>query len=180
MGPLSYNQLLRLVDDGVLRNVEHKQVNAASIDIRLGADILVEVGVKMQEVSMRDKGAAKWSSLVMPQNGYVLLPKQFILARSMEQFWLPDNICAEFKLKSGSARLGLNHFLAGWCDPGWHGSVLTMELINSTERRCIRLFAGEPIGQMVFFEVEPVPEHASYAKRGHYNNDMNVTGAKTI
>jgi hypothetical protein len=34
------------------------------------------------------------------------------------------------------------------------------------------------IGQLIFFEHEEVPPHASYATKGRYNGDRKVSGAK--
>ena len=67
---------------------------------------------------------------------------------------------------------------AGWCDPGWNGSALTMELKNMLRFHSIRLREHDSIGQMVFFRVSPVPEQNSYAAVGRYNNDTSVTGVK--
>ena len=38
-----------------------------------------------------------------------------------DSFNLPNDISCQFVLKSSRAQSGLNHLLAGWCDPGWHG-----------------------------------------------------------
>lgn len=105
-------------------------------------------------------------------------PGNFILTQSREVFHLPDTISAEYKLKSSMARIGLEHLNAGWCDAGWNGSVLTLELKNMTEAHSILLQEGDAIGQIVFFKHAPVPEDKSYAARGRYNNDKTVMGAK--
>ena len=76
------------------------------------------------------------------------------------------------------ARIGLEHMNAGWCDAGWNGSVLTLELKNMTKHHAIRIRPGDPIGQMVFFKHEPVPTEASYASKGRYNGDSSVSGIK--
>jgi dCTP deaminase len=76
------------------------------------------------------------------------------------------------------ARIGLEHLNAGWCDAGWNNSVLTLELKNMTQYHTIMLQKGDKIGQMVFFEHEPVPHERSYAVRGRYNNDSTVSGVK--
>ena len=49
------------------------------------------------------------------------------------------------------ARIGLDHLNAGWCDAGWNGSVLTLELINLLKNHSIALHPGDAIGQMTFF-----------------------------
>ena len=56
---------------------------------------------------------------------------EFCLAETLELFNLPDDISCQFVLKSSRARSGLNHLLAGWCDPGWHGSKLTLDALKN-------------------------------------------------
>jgi len=101
---------------------------------------------------------------------YELTPDSFILAATQETFNLPDDICAEYRLSSSLARAGLNAALAMWCDPGWHGSQLTLELKNWTQAHDLLLRSGMKIGQMIFHRVKPVPEERSYRTVGSYNN----------
>ena len=104
---------------------------------------------------------------------YMLSPGSFCLAETRECFNLPEDVSAQFVLKSSRAREGLNHLLAGWCDPGWHGSKLTLELKNERRHCPIRLWPGLKIGQMVFHFMSQVPQ-ASYAVTGHYNGHLTV------
>lgn len=162
-------------------------INAASVDVRLGQTFLREVrpdGVSLRPsnyVSLFDKGELPMvkETLAWGERLY-LQPGEFILAQTVEEFYLPNNIAAEFRLKSSVARAGLDQALAVWCDPGWNGSVLTIELRNNTRYHVLVLEAGMKIGQVVFFKGEPVPDEASYAVRGQYNNDKNVTANKGV
>lgn len=176
---LSHNRLKRLVADGVITNVAPKQINAASIDITLGKKVLCEC-TPLSESRLISLGRKdKLTTFARDcTRGFVLLPGEFILAQSQQMFNLPNNISCEYKLKSSMARIGMDHALAGWCDAGWHGSVLTLELKNVTRLHSIELREGDAIGQMVFFEHEPVPADQSYAARGRYNNDTETTGVK--
>lgn len=176
---LSYVELVSLVECGVIGPVEPSQINAASIDVRLGEDIVVEV---CNEQRYRPIDIAKRevfpSKKVRIENHYDLQPGEFILAHTMEEFNLPNNICAEFKLKSSGARTGLENALATWCDCGWHGSTLTLELKNLLQSYPLRLTPGMLIGQMIFYRVTEVPEERSYSKIGRYNNDKSVQVVK--
>jgi len=181
MSLLSYTQLCRLIEDGVITGspAVYDAVNSASIDLHLGPKILVErlrPENRFKHLSARDKLEMVEHDCSC-EGGYNLYPGQFILAQTLEVFNLPDTISAEYKLKSSMARMGLDHLNAGWADAGWHCSVLTLELKNTTENHVIVLKAGDRIGQMVFFQHEPVPEDKSYAVRGSYNNNREVTGA---
>lgn len=178
MSLLSYTELCELVEQGVITDVDPKAINAASIDVRLGHELIVEtepqnyapsISIKRREVFPHTK--------VMIDGVYKLQPGEFVLAHTMEKFYLPDNICAEFKLKSSGARTGLENALATWCDAGWENSVLTLELTNFLRYSALELEPGMYIGQMIFYRVTPVPKDRSYAVVGRYNND---SGAQTV
>lgn len=178
MSNLSYTELRKLLDTGVVRNCRPEQVNAASIDITLGPTILVErVPTTYNTVSLRSRHPLDMKEVDI-RKGYIVKPGEFFLAHSVEIFNLPSDLLAEYHLKSSMARIGLNHLKAGWCDPGWMGSVLTLELMNVTRYHSIEVWAGDAIGQMEFRRVQPVPAEASYAARGRYNNDLTVKGVK--
>lgn len=158
-------------------------INAASVDVRLGQVFLREVrpdGVSLRPsnyVSLFDKGELPMvkETLAWGERFY-LQPGEFILAQTIEEFYLPNDIAAEFRLKSSVARAGLDQALAVWIDPGFNNSVLTIELRNNTRYHMLVLEAGQKIGQIVFFKGEPVPSAASYATRGQYNNQREVIG----
>lgn len=176
---LTYPDLVELVNAGMLRNAVPENVNAASIDVTLGDSILRE-SQWGRAVNLASKDFPEMIEVGLGYEDYNLQPGEFVLAQTREVFHLPNNIAAEYKLKSSLARAGLDHALAGWCDPGWHGSVLTVELKNNTRHHSLVLRAGMKIGQVVFWAGKPVPEEASYATRGRYNNDRKVTASKGL
>jgi dCTP deaminase len=176
---LSHTELCELVERGVITNVAHDQINGASIDITVGHTFLIEDIMNHQTspiLSWRKRDKVP----MVPVKGSVILgPGMFCLAESQQQFNLPDDIACEYKLKSSMARGGIDHLNAGWCDPGWNGSVLTLELVNHLIIHSWRIAEGDPIGQMVFFRCAPVPKDRSYAARGRYNGDKGVSGVKS-
>ncbi len=184
MSLLSYNRLVELVEQGVIMNVNPSQINSASIDLTLGPTVMVErpqfdddARIYYPEVSLKKRTPLNMAKVAVDK-GISLWPGEFILAQSEQVFNLPPTISAEYKLKSSMARIGLEHLNAGWCDAGWNGSVLTLELKNMTRYHKILLNRGVGIGQVVFFEHDPVPADRSYAARGRYNNDRTVSGIK--
>ena len=183
MSLITYEGLLVLLDAGVIRGARKAHVNAASIDLCLGATLLVEAppGGCQAVVDLADKQVPAMREIDLVKAGYYdLAPGEFCLASSMESFYMPNDVAAVYKLKSSLARAGLNHALAGWADPGWNGSVLTLELSNGLRYHSLRLRPGMRIGQMVFWRGEEVPEHASYAVRGQYNGDVTVQASKGL
>lgn len=177
---ISGNRLYELIEQGVI-TADKDNVNAASIDITLGSKILIEaIPGSIACVSLADKESPLMSEFDLTNFDYVIPPKEFVLASSNEIFNLPNNIACEYKLKSSLARSGLQHALAGWCDPGWNGSVLTLELSNSLFNHHLVLKQGMKIGQMVFFECDPVPDELNYANKGQYNGDETVKANKGL
>jgi dCTP deaminase len=180
MSLISYLELLDLVEQDVIEGVDFEDVNGSSIDVHLGPTILVErYSEGRQIVSLQAKEQMGVLSHVMPAGGYYdLRPGEFILAHTVEKFNMPAGISAEFKLNSSGARIGLENALATWCDPHWHGSVLTLELKNFSQFHTIRLHNGCRIGQMIFHRSADVPVDRGYSVRGRYNGDTSVSGVK--
>lgn len=194
MSLITYTELCEEIQKGMMKapadnsapfnTIPLEHVNAASVDVRLGEIIYEEQYANRlfyPNISLVNKGQLDVNrvELVWGEK-FILEPGEFILAHTVEEFYLPNHIAAEFRLKSSVARAGLDQALAVWCDPGWHGSVLTIELRNNTRYHVLELTAGMKIGQMVFFKGEPVPSDASYAVRGQYNNDKEVTQSKGV
>lgn len=195
MSLMSYTALVGLVQRGVITGVEDDCINSTSIDITLGTTLQIERGDNEgpggpvspyyalaqhpQPIGLRERTPLAHHQYTMDyEEGYVLRPGEFVLAHSVQVFNLPPTISAEYKLKSSMARIGLEHLNAGWCDAGWHGSTLTLELKNMTRAHSIRIRPGDRIGQVVFFKHDVVPANRSYAVRGRYNNDVSVSGVK--
>jgi dCTP deaminase len=145
-------------------------VNPASIDVLLGDRLMIEVPDRPE---LQIHGISSHTA----EDPYLLQPGEFCLAETREIFNLPDHIAAQFVLKSSRAREGIEHLLAGFCDPGWHGSRLTLELSNARRMHPVAIWPGMKIGQMVFHKMDGIPAR-SYAVTGRYCNDLTVTASK--
>lgn len=145
-------------------------VNPASIDVLLGDRLMIEVPERpeLQILGINDHTA---------ENPYLLQPGEFVLAQTREILNIPDSLAAQFVLKSSRAREGLEHLLAGYIDPGFYGSVLTLELQNARRLHPVALWPGMRIGQLVFHKMEGIPAR-SYKITGRYNADLAVTASK--
>jgi dCTP deaminase len=176
---LSHDEIREFVMSGGMKHARLSAINASSIDIHLGNMILVEdsgsenAAMPIIDYSKRQRPGMR--PVVLGEEGYILHPGEFILAQSVEVFNLPNNISAEYKLKSSMARIGLEHMNSGYCDAGWHGSVLTLEFKNMLSDHAIRITPGDAIGQIIFFKHTAVPDDKSYAARGRYNNNTEVS-----
>ena len=180
---LSYYELKELVDQGVI-TADPDLINGASIDVRLHDTILVEAQTQqtLQGYPVVDLTQKESPSFVTMNidHGYIVLPGQCLLASTQEIFNLPDDICCDFKLKSSVGRVFLNHMKAGFCDPLWTNSRLTLELHNCLQHHAIFIKTGLKIGQMTFDRVKPVPHEHSYAIKGRYNHTTEVTASKGV
>lgn len=181
MSILTYNELVKLVADGVLTGVHPDHINSASIDITLGSTIYIEASPHggADRVDLKAKETPNME-LVTIHGYYDLAPSQFCLASTQEVFHMPNDLAAEFRLKSSGARAGLDAALSMWVDPGFSGANLTLELVNNLKFHYLRLRPGTKIGQLIFWRGEPVPEHASYARTGQYNNQLGTVPSKGI
>ncbi|MFZ9654658.1 MAG: dCTP deaminase [Limnohabitans sp.] len=162
------HRIRQLALEGMISPYRESQLNPASYDVTLGSIILLEENVGFREIDISD---------ATYDNPYWLAPGEFCLAETQEIFSLPDNVAAQFVLKSSRAREGYENLYAGYCDPGWSGSRLTLELKNALVWSDLALWPGMKIGQMVFDAMLEACER-SYRVTGRYNNDERVTPSK--
>ena len=159
-----------LIEQGMVQHHQPELINPASLDLRLGDLIMLESVESQQMIPLSIKDYT-------PDHPYELVPGQFILAQTMETFVMPEDIAGLFFLKSSRAREGYENLHAGYADPGWHGSALTLELKNARQLQPLPVYPGLKIGQMVFFRMSQRPA-LSYALTGSYNNDKLVSASK--
>ena len=189
MSLLAHDEIKDLIDLEIVEYSEESLINSASLDIRIGMEILIERPLStynpedrscgLRRVSLKNRDPLNMITWNLKTQGpFVLYPGEFILAHSHEVFNLPNHISAQYALKSSMARIGLEHLNAGWCDAGWNGSSLTLELKNITRYHEIVLEYLDKIGQLIFFRHKAVKDEHSYASKGRYNGDRGVSGAK--
>ena len=163
-------EIRALCSEGLVDPYDPALVNPASLDVRLGENILVEAEFTSR---MQPRSIARFTE----EYPFLLQPQEFILAETVETFFLPSFIAGQFALKSSRARSGIEHLMAGYCDPGWQGSKLTLELQNARAIHPVALWPGMRIGQIVFHRMSATPAE-DYSIVGHYNFDQKVTAAK--
>ena len=162
-------QIEALCINGMVTPYDPALLNPASLDVRLGNSLLIE---SVQSRAM----------VPLPLQGYSEAepwqwqPGEFILAPTLETFYMPDTVAGEFRLKSSRAREGADQALAVWLDPGWHGSVLTLELRNNRQLHWLPLWPGMKIGQIIFHPCDAPLR--SYRETGRYNGDVTVQGSR--
>jgi len=162
-------QIRRLCEAGMVEPFDPALVNPASLDVRLGHKLLIEGAESRRMVSYPFHTHTE-------EEPYLLVAGQFVLAPTLEFVRVPETCNAQFVLKSSRAREGIEHLLAGYLDPGFHG-VITLELHNSRQLHAVPIWPGMKIGQLVFSQMLAPPER-SYAMTGRYQGDTTVMESK--
>ena len=129
-----------------------KLVQPNSLDIRLGSHFVwYRPGDSV--IDPYDQETVTSGVEETRAESFVLQPSQFVLAETLECIGLPDNIVATIEGKSSIARLGVTlHQTGGWIDAGFRGTI-TLEMAN-VNSRAVKVHAGMPIGQLVFYTTE--------------------------
>jgi dCTP deaminase len=103
-------------------------------------------------------------------------PNSFALALSVESFRIPRNVLTICVGKSTYARCGIIVNVTPF-EPGWKGRAV-LEISNTTPLPA-KVYAGEGLAQVLFFESE-TPCDQSYADRkGKYQDQKEITLPKT-
>ncbi len=101
-----------------------------------------------------------------------LAPQSFCLARTVEYFRIPANVLALATGKSSYARCGVLVNVTPF-EPGWEGHATLC--IANLGRQPVRLYAGEGIVQVLFFESHDRPEITYADRAGKYQAQQGVT-----
>jgi dCTP deaminase len=136
------------------------QIGDASIDLRLGPDIIVmrrETGVALFDAADVDRFRRRlddYQTYVRRPFGsaFFLHPGQLALARTLEYVTLPDDLAAEAMGRSSWGRLGLIIATATMIQPGFSGTI-TLELVNLGNVPIV-LYVGMRIAQLAVYRVE--------------------------
>lgn len=169
---LSDRTILRLIEEGklVVEPFEPKNVQCSSLDLRLGEEIATYEGEEEEiDVKREVKGIKKKKI----EEFFVIRPKEFVLATTLEYLKLPEDVTAFVEGRSSLGRLGLFIENAGWVDAGFEGQI-TLELYNANSRP-IKLYKGMRICQLVFAKLDQKPERVY---RGKYRGQKGVTPSR--
>jgi dCTP deaminase len=168
MSILCDSDLLELMRDGLIEEPDYALLNPASIDIRVGKQVVLEnVSGTLEQSGMNKHGT-------IPPDGLYVWPGQLVLVETFESFHVPNGYAMDLRLKSSTARKGWNHSLAFWVDPGWKGR-LTMEVRNDLQRGPLILTPGQRFAQVIVHQLSGLSARP-YA--GRYQGASGVERAK--
>ena len=106
----------------------------------------------------------------------VIPPNSFALARTVEYFKIPRNVLTVCLGKSTYARCGIIVNVTP-LEPEWEGHV-TLEFSNTTNLPA-KIYAGEGVAQMLFFESDEECSVSYKDRGGKYQGQTGVTLPKT-
>ena len=162
-------EIVCLARRGMVNPYDPKLVNPASLDVRLGENMLIE---DKQTAELQPFSIAGFTK----ESPFALQPREFVLAETFERFKLPDSVAGQLALKSSRAREGIEHLMAGYIDPGYEGR-LTLELVNARVLHPVPLWPGMRIAQIVFHKMSLLPNN-DYSVTGRYQGDQKVQASK--
>jgi len=143
--------------------LDRRQIDRASVDLRLGPDMIVArrtTGLavfdpaRVDEIEDRLRDYQEYVRRPLG-SAFYLHPGEFAIARTLEYVRLPENLSAQAMGRSSWGRLGLIIATATLVQPGFHGTI-TLELSNLGTVPIV-LYVGVQIAQLALFETTPEP-----------------------
>ncbi|MEL7432101.1 MAG: dCTP deaminase [Chlamydiota bacterium] len=107
----------------------------------------------------------------------IIPPNSFALARSVEYFRIPRNVLTICLGKSTYARCGIIVNVTPF-EPEWEGQV-TLEISNTTPLPA-KIYAGEGLAQVLFFEAKEECETSYKERGGKYMGQVGITPPKVL
>lgn len=146
---------------------EPLHINAASIDLRLGDDVVTYDDANVRVIDI--KRPTPVSHHKIKPDGFTLRPGCLYLMHTVERIHTTKFVPV-LDGKSSIGRHGIQvHLTAGYGDPGFDGQY-TLEVVTVHP---IRIYAGMRFCQMRFHTVEGHQLH-DYRNKGHYISDKAV------
>lgn len=133
-------------------NVHSTNINASSLDLRLGKFFKIYNHSRQAVLDPRDPESFKdVTHLVEVEQGepFIVQPGEFILGVTMEKIKIADDLVARVEGRSSLGRLGIIvHSTAGFIDAGFEGTI-TLEITN-INRMPVALYPGMRVCQLAF------------------------------
>jgi dCTP deaminase len=167
---LSHGMIEPFVEGQVRDNVISYGVSSYGYDIRISNEY--KIFTNLNSTIVDPKAFDPMSFVDFEGDVCIIPPNSFALGRTVEYFKVPRNIMTICVGKSTYARCGIITNVTP-LEPGWEGYI-TLEISNTTPLPA-KIYSGEGICQILFFEgAEPCS--VSYAdKKGKYQNQTGVT-----
>lgn len=165
-GVLVKDQILQYLKEGGLKfspQIDTFQIQSHSVDLRLGYSFMVpklwgmtEKGREAFLVDYMDE-RQRFELIELEHHQFFdLLPKESVVASTLEEVSLPNDLMAVLYPRSSINRKGLSVDLSGIVDAGYEGKLL-IPITNNTQNQVVRIYPGERFCQLVFYPLsQPV------------------------
>lgn len=152
-----------------------EQLQPSSVDIRLGTEFTLFTPKSAVDV---EDGLSPSDTIEIEDNTIHIEPNSFLLANSVEEIKIPNDLCAELRGRSSIGRLGLEvHSTAGFIDSGFQGDIV-YEIYNKGPAP-VELHSGMRVAQLTFHELSSRCEIAYGEKENNkYQNQKGAVQSK--
>ena len=144
---LTDKRILEEMEKGTIKIVpyDREDLGSNSYDVHLGSTL-----AKYNDAELDAKKHNTITNFEIPEEGFVLLPNEFYLGVTLEYTETHAHV-PFLEGKSSTGRLGIDiHATAGKGDVGFCGNW-TLEI---SVKQPVRVYAGMPIGQLIYFPVD--------------------------
>lgn len=155
-------------DDFDIKPVDPEQLQPASVDLRLGNEVITFRKMNIEAINPRDD-PREYGEEVTIDDSYVIKPGEFILGETREWMHVPDDLVAFVHGRSSWARLAIQPHAAGLLDSGWNGYT-TLEIFNLGPMP-VHLHPGTRFCQVTF---ERLVEATERPYEGKYQGQKGV------
>lgn len=139
-----------------------RQLQSESYDVTIGTQLTVRnKEIFCLDISNGESIERSYQHMDIPREGYTVSPKEYVFVSIAERLKLPNNITAHLRPKTQYTRLGL--WVSGQHCNSTYSGFLKIGLYNVTDYP-IRIYAGYPIAQLVFEELDGAPSEEKLYK----------------
>ena len=166
---LSDTEILKNIKNNniVIQPFDKKKLNPNSYNLTLSRELIKYRGSFLDVKEFND-----FDIILIPENGFLLLPGEFYLARTNE-YTGTQNLVPQISGRSSIGRLGLSiHITAGFGDSGFCG-YWTLEL---SCLKALRIYADIEICQIYYHTLKG---ECNKSYEGKYQNNRGIQSSKS-
>ena len=172
MPVLSDKWIKKMALNGMISPFEEKQIRKGKIsyglssfgyDARVSDEFKIFTNVNSEIVDPKNFKPSNFVTKKGPE--CIIPPNSFVLASTMENFKIPEDILVICLGKSTYARCGIIVNVTP-LEPGWEGHV-TLEFSNTTPLPA-KIYSNEGVSQFIFLKGNEKPEVSYSQRKGKY------------
>ena len=169
-----HNMIEPFLEEQVSKGVISKGLSGMGYDVSISDEYRIFTNVNN---SLVDPKNFSDENFVERKGSYCIIPpNSFVLGKTVEYFRIPRNVLTICLGKSTYARCGIIVNVTP-LEPEWEGHV-TLEFSNTTNLPA-KIYAGEGVALMIFFESDEACEVSYKDRGGKYQGQTGVSLPKT-